>query len=154
MAERIILGTAFITDKGIWSASTIYEENDIVHTDTGVYMSLADNNTSAVTDTAKWRVWLDKADINDTVDSAVKSAEAATATCESYNGHPAKIGDNDNWWQWNVTEQVYEDTGIVARAGVMYPTFKNTGNKLYIVDYGSNVSERVVKKGNKLAFRI
>ncbi len=80
---KVVLGTAFITDKGTWSASTTYEENDIVHTSSGVYLSLADDNTSAVTDTTKWRVWLDKADINDTVDAAIEKAEAATSAANT-----------------------------------------------------------------------
>lgn len=86
--------------------------------------------------------------------AAITNSQTQTAIAKELNEHPVKIGDNGNWWQWNIKTHAYEDTGIVARGGVMYPTFKHVGNKLYIVDYGSNVSERVVKKGNKLVFRI
>ena len=86
--------------------------------------------------------------------SAITNSQTQTAIAKELNEHPVKIGDNGNWWQWNIKTHAYEDTGIVARGGAMYPTFKHVGNKLYIVDYGSNVSERVVKKGNKLVFRI
>lgn len=86
--------------------------------------------------------------------AAITNSQTQTAIAKELNEHPVKIGDNDNWWQWNIKTHAYEDTGIVARGGAMYPTFKHVGNKLYIVDYGSNVSERVVKKGNKLVFRI
>ncbi len=97
----------------------------------------------------------------DACDAATANAKTATAAsktqtglAEEINSHPNQMGDNGNWWKWNTTTKAYEDTGIVARGGAMYPTFKHEGNKLYIVDYGSNVSERVVKKGNKLVFRI
>lgn len=86
--------------------------------------------------------------------TAITQSQTQTAIAQELNEHPVKIGDNGNWWQWNIKTHAYEDTGIVARGGAMYPTFKHVGNKLYIVDYGSNVSERVVKKGNKLVFRI
>ena len=86
--------------------------------------------------------------------AAITNSQTQTAIAQEMNEHPVKMGDNGNWWQWNIRTHVYEDTGIVARGGAMYPTFKHVGNKLYIVDYGSNVSERVVKKGNKLVFRI
>ena len=75
---KVILGTAFVTDKGEWVKGITYEENDIVHTADGVYMSLKDNNTAAATDTSSWRVWVDKANINATIDAAVKNAEDAT----------------------------------------------------------------------------
>mgnify|MGYP002761884488 FL=1 len=86
--------------------------------------------------------------------AAITNSQTQTAIAKELNEHPVKMGDNGNWWQWNIKTHAYEDTGIVARGGAMYPTFKHVGNKLYIVDYGSNVSERVVKKGNKLVFRI
>lgn len=86
--------------------------------------------------------------------AAIASSKTQTDLAQELNAHPQKQGDNGNWWQWNTKTHAYEDTGIVARGGAMYPTFKHVGNKLYIVDYGSNVSERVVKKGNKLVFRI
>lgn len=86
--------------------------------------------------------------------TAISNSQTQTAIAKELNEHPVKMGDNGNWWQWNIKTHAYEDTGIVARGGAMYPTFKHVNNKLYIVDYGSNVSERVVKKGNKLVFRI
>lgn len=86
--------------------------------------------------------------------TAITQSQTQTAIAQELNEHPVKMGDNGNWWQWNIKTHAYKDTGIMARGGAMYPTFKHVGNKLYIVDYGSNVSERVVKKGNKLVFRI
>lgn len=98
--------------------------------------------------------WL--ADVEKVVnaDATINRMLTATARTEDVNAHPNQMNERGNWEKWNPDKQQYEDTGIVARGGAMYPTFKHQGNKLYIVDYGSNVSERVVKKGNKLVFRV
>ena len=79
MDTKVILGTAFVTDKGDWTKGTSYEENDIVHTTDGVYMSLVDNNTAETTDTSKWRLWVDKADVN----AATEAANTAAATANT-----------------------------------------------------------------------
>ncbi len=62
---EVLLGTAFVTDKGEWQSGTSYEENDIVHTDDGIFMSLIDDNaTQPSTTNESWRAWVDKTDIN------------------------------------------------------------------------------------------
>lgn len=86
--------------------------------------------------------------------TAVKNAEDATATCVDYNNHPTKIGDNGNWWKWNIEEQAYEDTGVIAKGGALYPTFTHEGNKLYLVDCPSELDGKFAKSGNKLTFDI
>lgn len=77
MDTKVILGTAFVTDKGDWTKGTSYEENDIVHTSDGVYMSLVDNNTAKTTDTSSWRLWVDKADVNAATEAANTAASTA-----------------------------------------------------------------------------
>lgn len=73
--SEMVLGTVFITDKGTWTKGTVYEANDIVHTDDGVFMSLVDNNSSTpTTNTDKWRTWVDKTDINNAIAKANSSA--------------------------------------------------------------------------------
>ena len=84
--------------------------------------------------------------------TAVKNAEDATATCVDYNNHQTKIGDNGNWWKWNAGEQVYEDTGVIAKGGALYPTFTHEGNKLYLVDCPTELEGKFARSGNKLAF--
>lgn len=93
--------------------------------------------------------------------TAAEEANAATVEskkqvviAEEMNTHPQKQGDNGNWWRWDSEQQAYVDTGIIARGGLLYPTFKHVGNKLYMIDYGSNTSSRVVKKSNKLIFKL
>lgn len=33
------------------------------------------------------------------------------------------MGENGNWWKWDATLKKYVDTGILAKGGVLYPTF-------------------------------
>lgn len=87
---------------------------------------------------------------------AERSREEVKALMEELNNHPLKMGDNGNWWQWSiaVTPHAYVDTGILARGGVMWPTFQRYGNKLYLHDYGTTTAERVEKHGNKLYIKL
>lgn len=86
--------------------------------------------------------------------TAIASSKTQTDLAKELNEHPPKIGGNGNWWQWNLQTHTYEDTGIIARGGAMYPTFRQSRNKLLMIDYGSNVSEHVVKRRNKLVIKV
>ena len=44
--KEILLGNAFVTDKGNWQQGVAYETNDIVHTQDGIFLSLVDNNAT------------------------------------------------------------------------------------------------------------
>ena len=60
--QEILLGNAFVSDKGNWQQGATYETNDIVHTQDGIFLSLVDNNTTQPSASADgWKVWLDKA---------------------------------------------------------------------------------------------
>lgn len=37
--------------------------------------------------------------------------------------HPTMMGENGNWFKWDATLKKYVDTGILAKGGVLYPTF-------------------------------
>ena len=86
--------------------------------------------------------------------TAIESSKTQTDLAKELNEHPTKMGDNGNWWMWNLQTHAYEDTGIIARGGAMYPTFRQSRNKLLMIDYGSNVSEHVVKRRNKLVIKV
>lgn len=86
--------------------------------------------------------------------TAIESSKTQTDLAKELNEHPTKMGDNGNWWRWNLQSHAYEDTGIIARGGAMYPTFRQSRNKLLMIDYGSNVSEHVVKRRNKLVIKV
>lgn len=84
---KVILGTAFVTDKGTWATGTAYEQNDIVHHGSGIYMSLADGNTTEPsTGNEQWRLWVDLAEVNtatDNANTATATANEAEATRET-----------------------------------------------------------------------
>lgn len=86
--------------------------------------------------------------------TAIASSVVQTSLAKELNEHPTKMGDNGNWWRWNLQTHAYEDSGISARGGAMYPTFRQSRNKLLMIDYGSNVSEHVVKRRNKLVIKV
>lgn len=86
--------------------------------------------------------------------TAIASSVVQTSLAKELNEHPTIAGENGNWWGWNLQTHAYEDTGIIARGGAMYPTFRQSRNKLLMIDYGSNVSEHVVKRRNKLVIKV
>lgn len=86
--------------------------------------------------------------------SAIDAAKNQTSTAKELCEHPTKAGENGNWWMWNLQTHQYEDTGIIARGGAMYPSFRQRRNKLLMIDYGSLVAEHVSKKRNKLVIKV
>lgn len=86
--------------------------------------------------------------------SAIDAAKNQTSTAKELCEHPTKAGENGNWWMWNLQTHQYEDTGIIARGGTMYPSFRQRRNKLLMIDYGSHVAEHVSRKRNKLVIKV
>lgn len=86
--------------------------------------------------------------------SAIDAAKSQTSTAKELCEHPTKAGENGNWWMWNLQTHQYEDTGIIARGGAMYPSFRQRRNELLMIDYGSHVAEHVSKKRNKLIIKV
>lgn len=103
MAEQqeILLGNAFVTDKGDWQKKTAYETNDIVHTSSGAFMSLEDGNTTEPSaSNTKWRLWLDltsslQADANEkerqTAETARTKAETDRQAAEANRTDAEKL---------------------------------------------------------------
>lgn len=86
--------------------------------------------------------------------TAITNSKAQTDLAKELNDHPQKQGDNGNWWNWNTTTKQYEDTGIIARGGMMYPTFEILDNELYVTDAGSNIEERIALEDNELILKL
>lgn len=99
------------------------------------------------------RVTAENKRIDDTL-TALTESEKQTNLAQELNDHPSKIGDNGNWWQWDLSKHTYVDTGVIARGGAMYPAFRQRRNKLLMIDYGSHVAEHVVKRRNKLVIKV
>lgn len=85
---------------------------------------------------------------------AIASSKTQTDLAKEMNDHPPKMGSNGNWWQWDLSKHEYVDTGVIARGGAMYPSFRQHRNKLLMIDYGSHVAEHVVKRRNKLVIKV
>ena len=86
--------------------------------------------------------------------TAIANSKTQTDLAKELNDHPQKQGDNGNWWKWNTTTKQYEDTGIIARGGMMYPTFEILDNELYVTDAGSNIEERIALEDNELILKL
>lgn len=86
--------------------------------------------------------------------TAIASSKTQTDLAKELNDHPQKQGDNGNWWKWNTATKQYEDTGIIARGGMMYPTFEILDNELYVTDAGSNIEERIALEDNELILKL
>lgn len=86
--------------------------------------------------------------------TAIINSMLQTELAKEMNDHPPKMGSNGNWWQWNLSKHEYVDTGVIARGGAMYPSFRQHRNKLLMIDYGSNVAEHVGKRRNKLVIKV
>ena len=99
------------------------------------------------------RVTAENKRIDDTL-TALTESEKQTNLAQELNDHPPKMGDNGNWWQWDLSKHTYVDTGVIARGCAMYPAFRQRRNKLLMIDYGSHVAEHVVKRRNKLVIKV
>ena len=81
---------------------------------------------------------------------ATEASKAQTALANELNEHPQKQGDNGNWWKWNTTTKMYEDTGIPAKGGMLYPSMWIDGNALYLEDNESSAASHLSYDGNAL----
>lgn len=86
--------------------------------------------------------------------AAITNSKTQTDLAKEMNDHPPKMGSNGNWWQWDLSKHEYVDTGVIARGGAMYLSFRQHRNKLLMIDYGSHVAEHVVKRRNKLVIKV
>lgn len=86
--------------------------------------------------------------------TAIANSKTQTDLAKELNEHPQMQGENGNWWKWNTETKEYEDTGIIARGGMMYPTFEIFENELYVTDAGSNIEERIALEDNELILKL
>lgn len=91
----------------------------------------------------------------DTANTAAVNADKQTAECktatdlaEELNAHPQMQGENGNWWKWNTETDQYEDTGIIARGGAMYPRFRQRRNHVLMYDDASGFKNRASRRRN------
>lgn len=60
-----------------------------------------------------------------TVEATAATADATVQAdrAKELADHPTMMGENGNWWKWDATQKKYVDTGVLAKGGVLYPTF-------------------------------
>ena len=56
------------------------------------------------------------------------------------------MGENGNWWQWDDTLKKYVDTGVLAKGGVIYPTFSIEEEDMVLyMSFEDEVSPQLIK---------
>lgn len=55
--------------------------------------------------------------------SATADATTQADRAKELADHPTMMGENGNWFKWDATLKKYVDTGVLAKGGVLYPTF-------------------------------
>lgn len=159
-AVKKALNVAVATDNQVKANETTRIQNEKERQRNETTRIISEDKREAAETTRKTaednRVKAEQKRASDTAE-ALAASKAQTATCkqqtdiaEDVNAHPITMGDNGNWYRWNTSKQQYEDTGIIARGGVMFPSFRHKRNKLQMLDYSSNIINRVKRKRNKL----
>lgn len=67
--------------------------------------------------------------------NAATNANTQAERAKQYGDNPPKMGDNGNWWKWDETKKAYVDTGVLAKGGVLYPTFEIDPDTLVLYMY-------------------
>ena len=80
--------------------------------------------------------------------------KSATDLAEELNAHPQMQGENGNWWKWNTETNEYEDTGIIARGGGMYPMVRSRRNHVIWYDSTDGFKERIVRRRNHTIIKL
>lgn len=87
-------------------------------------------------------------------DKQTALCKSATDLAEELNAHPQMHGSNGNWWKWNPDTNEYEDTGIIARGGGMYPMVRSRRNHVIWYDSTDGFKERIVRRRNHTIIKL
>lgn len=66
---------------------------------------------------------------------ATNSANTQANRAKEQADNPPKMGENGNWWKWDETQKEYVDTGILAKGGILYPTFTIDPDTMELIMY-------------------
>ena len=115
------------------------------------------NEKAALADTAATNA-NNKASLANTAaansDKQTALCKSATDLAEELNAHPQMQGENGNWWKWNTETDQYEDTGIIARGGGMYPMVRSRRNHVIWYDSTDGFKERIVRRRNHTIIKL
>lgn len=68
-------------------------------------------------------------------ETAANSANTQANRAKEQADNPPKMGENGNWWKWDETQKKYVDTGILAKGGILYPTFTIDPDTMELIMY-------------------
>lgn len=136
---KVLLGTAFITDKGTWAKGMAYETNDIVHADSGIYLSLVDSNYDTPGSSANWRLWLDLAQVTKATQAANDAADAATKAAQNPMARLIPTG--------MTVESVTNLTITNLEQNYIYPTLLPDGVEQNVVYISDNKAVEITPEG-------
>lgn len=67
--------------------------------------------------------------------TAANNANTQANRAKEQADNPPKMGENGNWWEWDETQKKYVDTGILAKGGILYPTFTIDPDTMELIMY-------------------
>lgn len=85
------------------------------------------------------------ATIKKNAETATGNANTQADRAKAQADNPPKMGDNGNWWQWDDTLKKYVDTGVLAKGGVIYPTFAIEDDLVLYMSFEDEVSPQLFK---------
>lgn len=77
---------------------------------------------------------------------AAGNADTQADRAKEQADNPPKMGDNGNWWKWDEAQKKYVDTGVLAKGGVLYPTFSiDDDDMILYMEFEDEVSDKLIK---------
>lgn len=85
------------------------------------------------------------ASIKKNAETATGNANTQADRAKEQADNPPKMGDNGNWWKWDEAKKAYVDTGVLAKGGVIYPTFSIEDDMFLYMSFEDEVSPQLIK---------
>lgn len=78
--------------------------------------------------------------------TAAGNADTQADRAKEQADNPPRMGDNGNWWKWDEAQKKYVDTGVLAKGGVLYPTFSiDDDDMILYMEFEDEVSDKLIK---------
>ena len=82
----------------------------------------------------------------DAANKAETNANTEAGRAKEQADHPPMMGDNGNWWRWDEDADKYVDTGVLAKGGVLYPTFTiDESDMVLYMTFEDEVSDKLIR---------
>lgn len=78
--------------------------------------------------------------------TAAGNADTQADRAKEQADNPPRMGDNGNWWKWDDAQKKYVDTGVLAKGGVLYPTYSiDDDDMILYMEFEDEVSDKLIK---------